>query len=163
VASLIFYWVVLNYRFYTLTDGEIFRSGTIPPKVLLKKIKQYNIRTVIDFRKHDDAILNEKNTLDRIHVRYINLPSNQVPSDENIDAFLSILDNPKSRPILMHCQHGVGRAGAFSAIYRMEYEKWDNEKAIQEAKWLSGFGSFQKGSNKEVFLRKYLPRWKKVR
>jgi len=163
LAAFIFYWAVLNYRFYTLAEGQIYRSGAMPATVLLKKIKKYNIRTVIDFRKSGDDVASEKDTLDNTDVRYINLPSKQVPSNENIAKFLAILDHQDNRPILMHCHHGVGRAGAFSAIYRMEYEKWNNDRAIREARWLSGFGSFQKGSRKEVFLRNYIPRWKKSR
>lgn len=161
-GAFLFYWAVLDYRFYTLTHGEVFRSAAMPKKALLMKAKKYKIRTIIDFRKPDNGVANEKEILDQAGagILHINLPSNQVPSYENIDKFLTILDNPKNKPLLLHCEHGVGRAGAFSAIYRMEYDQWDNKRAIRESRWLSGFGSFKKGSNKEVFLRNYTPRWK---
>jgi protein tyrosine/serine phosphatase len=159
-AFFLFYWAVLDYRFFTLTKEEVFRSAAMPSKILLKKVQRHNIQTVIDFRKPDNGVANEKHTLDQVGVRHINLPSKQVPTYENIKKFLSILDNPENKPLLLHCEHGVGRAGAFAAIYRMEYNKWDNKRAIYESKLLSGFGSFKKDSNKEIFLRNYTPRWK---
>lgn len=159
-GSFLSYWVFLNYRFFSLTEGEVYRSAAMPSKALLRKIRKYKIRTVIDFRKADNGTAKERETLDKVGIRHINLPSKQVPTYKNIETFLSILDNPENRPLLFHCEHGVGRAGAFSAIYRMEYNKWDNQRAIQESRWLSGFGSFKIGSNKEVFLRNYTPRWK---
>ncbi|MBW1813891.1 MAG: tyrosine-protein phosphatase [Deltaproteobacteria bacterium] len=159
-GSLFFYWAVLDYRFFTLTEGEVYRSAAMPSKTLLNKIRKHKIRSVIDFRKPDNGVAIEKETLDQVGVRHINLPSKQVPTSENIKTFLLILDNPENKPLLLHCEHGVGRAGAFSAIYRMEYDKWDNERAIHESRQLSGYGSFKKGSNKEVYLRNYTPRWK---
>ena len=159
-VSLVFYWAALDYRFFTLNEGKVYRSAEMPSTVLLKKVQKHKIRTVIDYRKPNNNVESEKKALDQIGVRYINLPSKQVPTYENIKKFLLILDNLENEPVLMHCEHGVGRAGVFSAIYRMEYEKWDNKRAIRESRWLSLFGSFKKGSNKEVFLRNYTPRWK---
>jgi len=159
-GSFLFYWVFFDYRYFSLTKGQVYRSAAMPSKTLLTKIKKYKIRTVIDFRDRDKGPTVEKKILEQVGVQYINLPSKQVPSYGNIQKFLSILDNPENKPLLLHCEHGVGRAGAFSAIYRMEYDKWDNEDAIQESRWLSIFGSFKKGSSKEVFLRNYIPRWK---
>jgi protein tyrosine/serine phosphatase len=159
-GSLLSYWVFLNYRFFQLAEGAIYRSAAMPSKALLKKIRKYNIQTVIDFREPDNGALKEREALNQIGIRHINLPSKQVPTYENIEKFLFILDNPENSPLLFHCEHGVGRAGVFSAIYRMEYNKWGNKRAIRESRWLSGFGSFKKGSKKEVFLRNYTPRWK---
>jgi len=160
VVSFLFSWAVLDYRFFTLNEGKVFRSAAMPSEILLKKIRKHKIRTVIDFRKPSQSSSSEKDTLDQVGVLYINLQSEQVPTYETIEKFLSILDHPENKPLLLHCEHGVGRAGVFSAIYRMEYDKWDNERAIRESRLLSCFGSFKKGSYKEVFLRQYTPRWK---
>ena len=162
IGLLLSYWVFVEYRFYPLDKGNVYRSAAMPSKVLQNKIQKYNIRTVIDFRDPDNGALSEKALLDPVGVRHINIPSKQVPSSDNIDKFLAILDNPDNKPLLLHCEHGVGRAGAFSAIYRMEYHKWNNDRAIKEARWLSTFGSFKKGSGKEVFLSNYTPRWKQL-
>jgi len=160
-AAMLFYWAVLNHRFYVLTEGQAFRSAAMPPSVLLEKIHKHHIRVVIDFRKSPESVEKEKKVLAQTGAYYAHIPSDQVPDPERIEAFLKILDNPENRPVLMHCTHGVGRAGLYSAVYRMEYDKWSNNRAIREARRLSGFGSFQKGSSKEMFLRNYVPRWKR--
>jgi protein tyrosine/serine phosphatase len=42
--------------------------------------------------------------------------------------------DPKNYPVLVHCFAGIHRTGAYTAIYRMEFEGWSNAKAIAEVK-----------------------------
>jgi protein tyrosine/serine phosphatase len=37
------------------------------------------------------------------------------------------MDNSDNYPVLIHCYHGTGRAEMYSALYRIEYEKFTNE------------------------------------
>jgi protein tyrosine phosphatase (PTP) superfamily phosphohydrolase (DUF442 family) len=55
----------------------------------------------------------------------------QVPNKENIKTFTKIMDNSDNYPVLIHCYHGTGRAEMYSALYRIEYEKFTNEAARQ--------------------------------
>jgi hypothetical protein len=50
-----------------------------------------------------------------------------------------------------------------SAIYRMEYQRWDNERARREANLLGGMQSFNRDIEKGRFLLDYMPRWKKLK
>ena len=69
----------------------------------------------------------EKEAVQKLEgVTYFNLGTDQVPTQETVDKFLEIMDEPSNYPVLVHCYHGVGRAQLFSAIYRMEYEGWSN-------------------------------------
>ena len=36
------------------------------------------------------------------------------------------------KPVLLHCWHGSDRTGAISAAYRIVFEDWEKEKAIEE-------------------------------
>ena len=45
-------------------------------------------------------------------------------TQENIDKFLEIMDDPKNHPVLVHCEHGIGRTGLIVSIFRMEYDHW---------------------------------------
>jgi protein tyrosine/serine phosphatase len=45
--------------------------------------------------------------------------------------FYKIMDNSDNYPVLIHCYHGTGRAEMYSALYRIEYEKFTNEAARQ--------------------------------
>src|SRR5438876_16354 len=56
-----------------------------------------------------------------------------------IDQFLTILDDPAARPVLLHCKAGLHRTGILAAVYRMEYEGWGPYRALEELK-AHGFG-----------------------
>ena len=81
-----------------------------------------------------------------------------MPDDETIGRFLAIMDDPANRPVLVHCMHGVGRTGLLCALFRMEYDGWDAERAIQEAQDYAVGGSFYEGQDKSDYLRSYVPR-----
>jgi len=152
------YWAWLDYRFLTVTDGQVYRSGAMPPEKLVERVREHGIRTVIDLRSGGKAVEAERDALAAIGVRHHNVPSGQVPADERVDAFLEIMRQPENRPVLIHCQHGIGRATLYSAIYRMELEGWSNEQARSTAYWRSGLGSFEAGDSKGRFLLDYTPR-----
>jgi len=35
-------------------------------------------------------------------------------------------------PVLLHCQHGADRTGLVSAMYRLLYQNWTREQALDE-------------------------------
>ena len=148
-----------SYRFTTITKGQVYQSGAMPPEVLKDKIQQYGIQTVIDFRRPGDKVNAEHAALTQLGVKYFNLSSGQIPEDEVVDAFLEIMDHHEYQPVLIHCKHGIGRAVLFSAIYRIEYEGWSNELARRKAYWQSTLGSsFKPNEEKGIFIRDYIPR-----
>src|SRR5690606_37383394 len=128
--------------------------------------------TVIDLRRagtndsilnpeRDEQILAEKLAVEKIDgVEYINIPTPQVPSDETIEKFLEVMDNPDNYPVVIHCTHGTGRAKLFSAIYRIEYENFTNEEARKQTRGLVKFSSFDHGTPKGEYLKAYEKRRK---
>jgi protein-tyrosine phosphatase len=128
------------------------------PEKLLETCRTYGIRTVVDFRKQNDRAQKEAAVIQGTGIRHVHLPSTQVPPAEAVVAFLELMDDPGNRPVLIHCTHGVGRTGVFTAIYRMEYQGWSNERARREALMMAGFESFRKNTPKGEFLREYSPR-----
>ena len=94
-------------------------------------------------------------------VTYFNLGTDQVPTQETVDKFLHIMDDPSNYPVLLHCYHGVGRAQLFSAIYRIEYEGWSNQDAREKTRILLKGSSFDDGAPKGEYLINYTPRPKK--
>jgi protein tyrosine/serine phosphatase len=67
------------------------------------------------------------------------------------------MDDNKNYPVLIHCEHGEGRAVLFSAIYRMEYENWDNEKARCASRVITYGTSFSLNASKGIYLHDYDP------
>jgi protein tyrosine phosphatase (PTP) superfamily phosphohydrolase (DUF442 family) len=157
VAAGAYYWVDIEHRFAEVTEGQVYRSGAMPVEKLKEKIEKYGIRTVIDFRKekHKDAIAAEHEAVSKMGRHHFNLPTGQVPNDQTIREFLAIMDKPENRPVLIHCYDGVGRAVLFSALYRIEYEGWSNERARQDTRWCFWGSDFSLEGGKGRFLSRY--------
>jgi len=147
-----------RYKFAAVTEGKLYRCAAFPPARAASVCRRLGIRTVIDLRKPEDIDEPEKASVEASGARYVHIPSTQVPPGEAIEAFLAIMDNPANLPALVHCEHGVGRTGVMTAIYRMEYEGWDNERARQEAMSFAGVKAFLPDSPKGRFLLDYVPR-----
>jgi protein tyrosine/serine phosphatase len=165
VAALIinagvYYWINFHGRLSTVTAGKVYRSGEMPLKNLLNNIRQNKIRTVIDLRKtkYQPYIDSEHLFLSRFKIKYFHVPSSQIPAEETIDQFIKIMDEPNNFPVLIHCNDGVGRAVLFSAIYRIEYEAWDSDRARRASRLITYGSSFSANSRKGIFLQKYVPR-----
>jgi len=158
-GALYLNWI-LQYRLTTVMEGRMYRSRLMPADHLTEVCQDLGLRTVIDFRGRETDPWEERDALAKIGVRHIHLPSHQVPAKEVVDAFLEIMDDSNNFPVLIHCVHGIGRAGVFSAIFRMEYQGWENERARREANLLGGFSSFDPDKPKGEFLLQYVPRSK---
>ena len=151
------YWVATG-RVATVEPGRLYRSAAVPPDRLLEICRRHGITTVVDFRKEPADARAEVEMLAREGIQHVSLATGQVPSSETVAQFLRLMDTKRHEAVLIHCSQGVGRAGVFSAIYRMEYQGWPRWRAIAEAVVLSGFGSFGPGNSKTKFLWGYTPR-----
>ena len=160
----------INHNFMTITEGKVYKSGVIPPDEIADYVKKYHIKSIVDLRfpGTGDEVNNpeipseltaEKNAVAKIPgVNYYNDGSDQVPKQENLDKFFKIMDNQANYPVLIHCFHGIGRAQIYSAIYRIEYERWSNEDARHKAAFPFMFSSFDDGTPKGEYLKVYKSR-----
>lgn len=165
-TSLYIYQVHFNYRFTEVTPGKVYKSGVIPPDKIGDYLKENHIKTVIDLRMGSvvdplNATSNKEITQERDAVNeiegatYVNIPSHQIPNQENLIQFYKILDNPNAYPVLIHCHHGIGRAGLYTALYQVKYEGYSNEEAREMTSWFVPFSSFDNGTPKGEWLKKY--------
>ena len=151
------YWVYTG-RVATVERDRLYRSAALSEDRLLDLCRLHRITTVIDLREESPETLAEAKTLAPAGIAHVGLPTGQVPSRETVARFLQVMDTRRHEAVLVHCTHGVGRSGVFSAIYRMEYQGWPRWRAIAEAMVLAGFGSFGPGNSKAAFLWSYRPR-----
>ncbi|MFQ3173288.1 MAG: protein tyrosine phosphatase (PTP) superfamily phosphohydrolase (DUF442 family) [Flavobacterium sp.] len=175
VLTLIFvgkyvYDMNINHNFETITAGKVYKSGVIPPDEIESYVKEYHIKSIVDLRMPgtNDLLLNpenlgelqaEKTAVAKIGgVNYFSNPSEQVPNEKNIATFTEIMDNKDNYPVLIHCYHGTGRAEMYSALYRIEYESFTNEKARQGVRTMVKFSSFDDGTPKGEYLKGYKSR-----
>ena len=160
----------INHNFETISEGKVYKSGVIPPDELESYIKKYNINSVVDLRfpGTNDLVNNpeipaelsaERDAIAKIDgVNYFNNGSDQVPNQKNLDVFFKIMDNKDNYPVLIHCYHGTGRAEMYSALYRIEYENFSNEKAREGVRTFVKFSSFDDGKPKGEYLKAYKKR-----
>jgi len=166
----------INNNFMEITEGKVYKSGVIPPDEIADYVKKYKIKSIVDLRfpgTGDDVnnpevpaeLIAEREAVEKIPgVNYFNNGSDQVPKQENLDSFFKIMDNQDNYPVLIHCYHGIGRAQMYSAIYRIEYEGWDNEKARNHATdpFPLMFSSFDDKTPKGEYLKAYKSRKQKA-
>ena len=156
------YWSVFNHRFSVITDGKVYRSAAMPIEVLENKVRKFGIRTVIDLRTHRDEVDAEHRAMQQLCVRHFSLPAEQVPEEAIVKTFLRIMKNSQNYPVLIHCEHGEGRAALFSAIYRIEFEGWSNDRARRATRLILFKSSFGLDRSKGNFLHNYVPLLKSV-
>lgn len=163
-----------NYRnFHTVRPGVLYRSGQLTPKGLKRLVHDFGFRTVISLRDSDvpgtqPPDLAEEEYCRTEQINYYRLPprvwwappGEEVPGEQNIRTFLAVLDDPANYPVLVHCFAGCHRTGIHCAIFRMEYDRWDNDTAIAEMKHY-GYVNFDCEDDVRSFLTSYVPRWRR--
>ena len=163
------YFIHVRHRLSVVTQGRVYKSGTMPPAEMAAVAQRLGLRTVIDLRTwvsgQDSTnttalavIQAEGAALAAVGVRQICLPTPQVPTAATVAAFLKIMDDPANRPVLIHCYHGIGRTELFAALYHMEYEGWSNQRAREDTRFFLPGSSFSDTSEKGRFLMTYQPR-----
>jgi len=162
------YDIHVRHRLGTVTLGKVYQSGAMPPGEMQAVARRLGLRTVIDLRTFTlgqdstnttdiETIKAEGASLAAIGVRQIHLPTPQVPSDETVDRFLKVMADPANLPTLIHCYHGIGRTELFVAVYRIEFEKWTNERARAKTRAILAGSSFSDHAEKGQFLINYKP------
>jgi protein tyrosine/serine phosphatase len=146
-------------RLREVTPGVLYRSGQMTAEGFTDAVRRYHIRTIINLQdEYPDPDLRlsyfgrghikESELCQRLGVRYVYIPPDLisrrlVPQKHPvaIDRFREVMNDPSSRPVLIHCRAGLHRTGVITAVYRMEYENWTPQEAMRELK-ANGFGEF---------------------
>ena len=121
-------------KFFKVSEG-LYR-GAQPTEEGFRRLKELGIKTIINLRGEDDTGLAEKETVERLGLRYHNvgLPGLSRPTDEQVARVMSIIDASENGPVFIHCRRGADRTGTIVAVYRISHEGWTGEKALDEAK-----------------------------
>jgi len=125
------HWVCVRRRFVVVTPGRVYQSAAMSPGRLIRCLRRHGIDTVVDFRgAHEKPVQVEARALAEAGMKHINIPSGLLPTPEAIRRFTEVMAEERTagRRALLHCKDGEGRAIAFAAIYRMEFEgssPWD--------------------------------------
>ena len=165
-----YYWHGQIRNFHVVKDGVLYRSGQLTLAGLKRIVHDYDIKTVVTLR---DAMyagttppdLAEETYCNAEELNYYRIPprnwwaaDGSVPAEAGVRKFLEIMDDPANYPVLVHCFAGMHRTGAHCAIYRMEFDHWNNEQAIAEMK-RCGYKNIDDEWDLLGYLEHYRPRW----
>jgi protein tyrosine/serine phosphatase len=133
-------------NFRVVREGVLYRCSQPSESALRRLVHDYGIRTVIslrDARGPGQPLPEpwEEPFCRQAEINFVRLPPRHwegaddrapAPVEENVVKFLEVMNDPRNHPVLIHCFGGIHRTGAFSAIYRMEFEGWTNAEAMEE-------------------------------
>ncbi|GAU03410.1 dual specificity protein phosphatase family protein [Burkholderia stabilis] len=94
------------------------------------ELQKLGIRKVISFRAFhaDDSILAGT----QIKMQRIRINTWYIRDEDMVTALKALRTADQDGPVLIHCQHGADRTGLVSALYRMVYQGWTREQALDE-------------------------------
>jgi len=135
-------------NFHQVGPG-LYRAAQ-PSAKAFEELEKFGIVTVINLReKHSDAVL-----LQGTGLRLIEVPIDTWEmGDEEVITVMKLIKNEPG-PILVHCRHGADRTGMMMAVYRIIFEGWSREKALEELKE-GGFGYHKIWINIPKYIEKF--------
>ena len=117
--------------------------------------KAQGIRTVINLRgARDEAYYAlEKEACERLGLTLIDAPldSRDPPETDRIHRARRLFTTIEY-PVLIHCKHGQNRTGLIAAMYRIVYQGWSRQQAIDEMRE-GGFGGRERFEDAERYLQ----------
>ena len=113
-------------------DSTLLR-GARPNDEALAGLAARGFRTVVNFTRDED----EREVVEGLGMEYVEIPItahlwSSPPTEEQIDWFLELTNDPARRPLFFHCAAGKDRTGMMAGLYRIEHEGWTNGAAIRE-------------------------------
>lgn len=169
------YWAFWHHhakRFMELREGMFYRMAQPSEFGFRYLIKTIGIKTVVsvqlyDFRLHRGLVsfgepdgCREAEYVTRLGAHAVQWPMGTEKSwpwltPWQFEQFFQLLDDPRNWPVAVHCQGGRHRTGTLAALFRLEYDRWDVERALKEMYSFKFGGAIRL---QEHNLRTYLPR-----
>jgi protein tyrosine phosphatase (PTP) superfamily phosphohydrolase (DUF442 family) len=123
--------------------------GAQPTMSGMHELERMGVKTVVSLRAFStDEPLLRGTKLRYEHIRF----KAWHPEREDVVRFLRIVTDPKNQPVFVHCEHGADRTGMMTAIYRVAFQGWTKEQAVDEMQH-GGFGFHSTWQNLVRFVR----------
>ena len=113
---------------------ERFYRGAQPKQEDYKELAAIGVNTIIDLR--DDPEDFAKAAAEAAGMKYINIPMSDKkrPQEEQIEKFLSTVNDPATGAFYVHCAGGRHRTGVMGAMYRYNHNHWNYDQVYKEMK-----------------------------
>jgi protein tyrosine phosphatase (PTP) superfamily phosphohydrolase (DUF442 family) len=141
-------------------NDALFR-GAQPHTEGLQELQKLGVTTIVDLRGEDQEKQEwERKQAEALGIRFVSIPVSgwDPPSNEQVAQFLALFrdatkDGKAKERVFVHCRFGDDRTGVFVATYRMAYEGWQPQQAMNEM-YFFGFNGFWHPAMK-TFIRDF--------
>lgn len=134
-SAPVFAGPVTGIKNFDQVDAHVYRGGQ-PTDEGFQNLAKLGVKTIIDLREAGDRSTAEDRLVTAAGMKYVNVPMTGLtpPTEREITQILSMLEDSSSGPVFVHCLRGADRTGAVIAAYRIDHDKWDNVRALKDAK-----------------------------
>src|SRR5262245_65269029 len=119
-------------------ESTVACAGAVTPSAVAE-IKKMGFKAIFNLRLATEQgadIEGETAAAKAAGINFVHLPLNaQMPDPAVVDQFLKVVSAPGNQPAFIHCASG-NRAAALWMIKRAMVDKWDNDRAFEEANQL---------------------------
>jgi tyrosine-protein phosphatase SIW14 len=136
--------------------SEFLFRGAQPKEEGFSELKKLGVTTIVDLRGENRHEIDwERSKAIAFGMRFVHIPVSgwSPPTSQQVVQFLSLFRDASKPKVFVHCRFGDDRTGVFVATYRMTFEKWSPEQAIEEM-YLFGFNGFWHPAMK-AFIRNF--------
>ncbi|MGE3857940.1 MAG: tyrosine-protein phosphatase [Dehalococcoidia bacterium] len=122
-------------RFIRL-DADLYRGGQ-PDAEGFRYLHALGVDTIVSLRNDDS----ERALVESLGMRWVHIPVTFRPfgwgddlSQDDVERFLAVVDDPANGTVFLHCQRGADRTGTFAGLYRVLRQGWTLDRAYGEAR-----------------------------
>jgi tyrosine-protein phosphatase SIW14 len=131
---------------FAQVETTVACAGAVTP-ASVAGIKQMGFASIINLRLDTEKgadIDAEAAAAKAAGINFVHLPlSGSMPDPAVADRFLKVIAEPGNQPAFIHCASG-NRAAAMWLIKRVLIDKWDNDRALEEAMQLGAISPVMK-------------------
>lgn len=109
--------------------------GTQPKPEGIEQLRKLGVDTIFDLRgERRGTMEKERNHAESLGMQFVVIPGSgfSPPKDEQIAELFSYVTRQPKRTIFLHCWLGSDRSGVFIAAYRMTFDGWTPDRALEE-------------------------------
>ena len=134
---------VQGIRNFHQVNERVYRGGQ-PTGDGFAALSKLGVKTVIDLRETGERSEWEQGAVTAAGMKYVNVPMTGLipPTKTEISKILELMEDESTGPVFVHCMRGADRTGAVIAAYRIDHDRWENHRALSEAKAM-GMSFFQ--------------------
>jgi uncharacterized protein (TIGR01244 family) len=131
---------------FAQVETTVACAGAVTPSAVAG-IKKMGFASIINLRLDNEKgadIDAEAAAAKAAGINFVHLPlSGSAPDPAVADRFLKVITEPGNQPAFIHCASG-NRAAAMWLIKRVLIDKWDNDRALEEAGQLGSISPVMK-------------------